>query len=91
MSKKMNEIMREIEERQYVSRTNRDQFENVITFGPTNAKKNPLEGIETEKLIGDLESKKALIQGRIHDKNEYVKDLEIISEGLSRKVYEMSE
>jgi hypothetical protein len=42
-------------------------------------------------LIGDLESKKALIQGRIHDKNEDVKDLETISEGLSKKIYEMSE
>ena len=74
-----------------MSKANKEQFESVVTFGLTNLKKNPLEAIETEKLIGDLESKKALIQGRIHDKNEDVKDLKIISEGLSKKVYEMSE
>lgn len=41
--------------------------------------------------MGDLENKRALIQGRMHDKNEDLKDLETIYEGLRKKVYEMSE
>jgi hypothetical protein len=41
--------------------------------------------------MGDLENKRALIQGRMHDKNEDLKDLETIYESLRKKVYEMSE
>ena len=41
--------------------------------------------------MNDLEGKRALIQGRVHDKNEDLKDLETISDGLTKKVYEMSE
>lgn len=63
----------------------------MFTFGILNAKKNPLDESEHEKLINDLEGKKALIQGRIHDKNEDLKDLDTIYEGLRKKIYEMSE
>ena len=38
-----------------------------------------------------MEGKRALMQGRVHDKNEDLKDLEVIYEGLRKKVYEMSE
>ena len=41
--------------------------------------------------MSDIESKRALIQGRMHDKNEDLKDLEAIFEALRRKIYEMSE
>jgi hypothetical protein len=41
--------------------------------------------------VSDIESKRALIQGRMHDKNEDLKDLEAIFEALRRKIYEMSE
>ena len=40
---------------------NKDSFECVFTYGATNAKKNPLDEIDNEKLIGDLEGKKALM------------------------------
>ena len=41
--------------------------------------------------MSDIENKKALIQGHMHDKNEDLKDLETIYESLRRKIYEMSE
>jgi len=41
--------------------------------------------------VGDIENKMALIQGRLHDKNEDLKDLQVIYEGLKKKVYDMSE
>jgi hypothetical protein len=63
----------------------------VFTYGATNSKKNPLDDMEHEKLISDLEGKKALITGRIHDKNEDLKDLEAIYESLRRKMYEIPE
>ena len=63
----------------------------MFTYGAANAKKNPLDDTDQEKLLGDLENKRALIQGRMHDKNEDLKDLDTIYEGLRKKVYEMSE
>ncbi len=63
----------------------------MFTYGASNSKKNPLDEIENEKLISDLEGKKALIMGRIHDKNEDLKDLEAIYEALRRKMYEIPE
>jgi hypothetical protein len=47
--------------------------------------------MDHEKLINDLEGKKALIQGRIHDKNEDLKDLDAIYEALRKKMYEIPE
>jgi hypothetical protein len=63
----------------------------VFTYGATNSKKNPLDDIDNEKLVSDLEGKKALMQGRIHDKNEDLKDLEAIYESLRKKMYEIPE
>ena len=63
----------------------------MFSYGPTNAKKNPLDKLDNDKLIGDLEGKKALIQGRVHDKNEDLKDLEAIYESLRKKMYEIPE
>ena len=36
-------------------------FESVFSFGALGQKKNPLDEIEHEKLMGDLENKRALI------------------------------
>lgn len=91
LAKKLNEITREIEERQYLNFREKDGFESIVSYGATNSKKNPLDDIDHEKLIGDLEGKKALIMGRIHDKNEDIKDLEAIYESLRRKMYEIPE
>ncbi len=63
LTKKMNEITRELEERQYLSvqGNKNEQFDPVFAYGPTNSKKNPLDDLDHEKLLGDLEGKKALI------------------------------
>ena len=61
LTKKLNEISRELEERQYLSQQNKDAFESVFSYGALGQKKNPLDEIEHEKLIGDLENKRALI------------------------------
>lgn len=63
----------------------------MVTYGPDKAKRNPLDAIDNDKLVGDIESKMALIHGRLHDKNEDLKDLSTIYEGLRKKVYDMSE
>ena len=39
---------------------------------------NPLDEIENETLVSDIECKRALIQGRIHDREEDVKDMSSI-------------
>jgi len=61
LTKKLNEISRELEERQHLDQTNKDRFEGVFSYGALGQKKNPLDEIETEKLMGDLENKRALI------------------------------
>jgi len=53
--------------------------------------KNPLDAIDNDKLVSDIESKIALINGRLHDKNEDIKDLQTIYDSLKKKVYDMSE
>ena len=46
--KKLHEINRELEERQYLNQTNRDEFENVFTYGPEQAVVNPLDKIDND-------------------------------------------
>lgn len=41
--------------------------------------------------MSDIENKRALIQGRMHDKNEDLKDLETIYESLRRKIQEIAD
>ena len=41
--KKLLEINRELEERQYISQNNKDEFESVFTFGPEQVTRNPLD------------------------------------------------
>jgi hypothetical protein len=39
----------------------------------------------------DLDRKRILFQGRIHDKNAEIKDIELVYEKLRRAIYELSE
>jgi hypothetical protein len=71
----VNEVQRELEERQHLPQTNKDEFESMVTYGPEKLKRNPLDAIDNDQLFGDIESKKTLINGRLHDKNEDLKDL----------------
>ena len=54
-------------------------------------KRNPLDTVENDKLFSDIESKMALLKGRLNDKNEDLKDLQVMYESLRKKVYDMSE
>ena len=47
----------------------------MITYGPDKLKKNPLDSIENDQLVSDIDSKIALINGRLHDKNDDLKEL----------------
>ena len=73
--KRLNEVQRELEERQNLPQTFNDDYESVIFYGPDKLKRNPLDQIENSKLVGDIESKVALINGRLHDKNDDLKEL----------------
>lgn len=53
--------------------------------------RNPLDQFDNEQLVGEIESKRALLQGRMYDKHEDLKDLDKIYEVLKRKIYEISE
>jgi hypothetical protein len=72
---------------------NHDEFDSPIFFGPPtdSIKKNPLDQVETDQLVSDIESKIALINGRLHDKNDDLKELSLIYESLKKRVYDMSE
>ena len=89
--KKLLEITRELEERQYINQTNKDEFESVFTYGPEQVTRNPLDQIDNDQLVAQIENKKALLSGRMSDKIEDLKDLEAIYDSLKKKIYEMSE
>ena len=63
----------------------------MVTYGSEKLKRNPLDSVENDKLFSDIESKMALLQGRLNDKNEDLKDLQVMYESLRKKVYDMSE
>ena len=46
--KKLLEITRELEERQYISQSNKDEFENVYLYGPEQVSRNPLDQIDND-------------------------------------------
>lgn len=89
--RRLNEVQRELEERQNLPQIYSEEFENVVWYGPEKSKKNPLDQIENDKLVSDIESKVALINGRLHDKNEDLKELQMVYDSLRKKVYDMSE
>lgn len=83
--------MRELEERQLLPMVKLEK-ENIQNH--TNAKSdsvNPLDLLDQDKLKEDLERKRSLFQGRIHDKNTEVKSIEQVYERLRRQIYELSE
>lgn len=91
LTRKLNEIQREQEERQYLPSECSTDFKTYVMFGPDQLHRSPLDNIDRETLMNDIESKMALINGRLHDKNEDLKDLQIIYESFRKKVYDMSE
>lgn len=48
LTRRMNELQRELEERRHLPKDNHDQFESIITFGHDKLKKNPLDSIEND-------------------------------------------
>ena len=58
----------------------------MFTYGTEQSKSNPLDKVENAQLVSDIENKRALIQGRMHDKNEDLKDLDTIAECMRRKI-----
>lgn len=88
----MYATMRELEERQILPLTkitdeeNKADSDNLVKIA-----KNPLDELDQEKLISDLERKKSLFQGRIHDKNDEIKTVEQSYEKLRRMIFELSE
>ena len=75
LTRRINEVQRELEERRHLPLSNHEEFDSIVTYGPDKLKKNPLDLVENDKLVSDIENKTALINGRIHDKNEDLKDL----------------
>lgn len=91
LNKKLKEAFRELEERQNLPKEGLEQFQALVKYGPDSLDRNPLDSIATDTLIPDLESKIALINGRLHDKNEDLKDMYTIYESWKKKIYTMSE
>jgi len=91
LTRRLNEVQRELEERQYLPQIFSEEFESVVTYGPEKLKRNPLDSVDNDKLVSDIESKVALINGRLHDKNEDLKELQMIYDNLRKRVYDMSE
>lgn len=89
--KRLNEVQRELDERRHLPMGNHDDFESLITYGIDKNKRNPLDVIANDQLMADIEAKMALINGRLHDKNEDIRELQVIYEALRKRVYEMSE
>lgn len=62
-----------------------------IYFTDANLEYNPLDSLDDSKFLEDMEGKWALIQGRIHSKNEDITDIVTIHDSIERKVVELSE
>lgn len=82
LTKKMYATMRELEERTFLPIKGDDDNQS---------ESNPLDLLDQEKLLSDLERKKTLFQGRIHDKNDSIKDIELIHDRLRQSINELSE
>ena len=88
----MYSTMRELEERQLLPLTKISSEENKEDSSvQIKCLSNPLDSLDQEKLISDLERKRSLFQGRIHDKNDEIKSVEYLYEKLRRQIYELSE
>lgn len=83
--------MRELEERQLLSLSKQLAVDTEDPEGASKPVVNPLDLLDQEKLLTDLERKKTLFQGRIHDKNDEIKAAERQHDKLRRMIYELSE
>ena len=54
LTRKLNEIQRELEERQNISKAGFENFDKVVLYGPDKLPKNPLDDIDNDKLVGDI-------------------------------------
>ncbi len=68
LSKRLKELMREVEERQVLPK-HWEAGELKVLFTEEKLEKNPLDSLDDTKFLEDMEGKWALIQGRIHSKN----------------------
>lgn len=82
--------MREIDERHLLPPRNPD-LPRIIMYGEAKSFDNPLDDFDQEQLMKDLDIKWTQLEGRIHSKNEDIKDLEIIYLNLKQRVFEQSE
>lgn len=64
LTRKLGEVEREIEERQYITEA-KGTFEAMCTYGPDNRTENPLDQIDTETLLSDINQKKSFIISRV--------------------------
>ena len=88
----MYATMRELEERQLLPIVKLTKVDSKDGFdNKPKSLDNPLDLLDQEKLMEDLERKRSLFQGRIHDKSNEVKAIEHIYEKLRRQIYELSE
>jgi hypothetical protein len=82
LTKKMYATIRELEERTLlpIKGENSDKYDS-----------SPLDLLEHDKLISDLERKQSLFQGRIHDKNDIIKDIDSVHDRIRSGINELSE
>lgn len=43
LTRKLNEVQRELEERKHLPQSNHEDFEQIVTYGPEKLKRNPLD------------------------------------------------
>lgn len=63
----------------------------MCTYGPNKEASNPLDLIETEELIAELEQKKAFVLSLMKKRDGDVKVSEALFESTKKKIYEISE
>ena len=54
-----------MEERLNLPQENKDNFENMCTYGLDHQKTNPIDDIELEELKSDIDQKKSFILSRL--------------------------
>lgn len=87
----MYATMRELEERQLLPLIKLAKEDSANQTDSKSEFVNPLDLLDQDKLMEDLERKRSLFQGRIHDKNNEVKSIDHVYERLRRQIYELSE
>lgn len=61
----MQELQREIEERNHISSEPKGKFEQICTYGPENLATNPLEEMDSEVFKSEIEQKRGVMLGRM--------------------------